>query len=46
MSTTTAMASTAVTLTPAEEEKADPDRLLTVFVNVCGASHAHVNVDS
>jgi len=37
-----ATASTAVTLTPEEEEKADRDRLLTVFVNACGAPHAHV----
>jgi len=29
------MASTVVTLTPAEEKKADKDRLLTVLVNVC-----------
>jgi len=32
----------AVALTPAEEKKADRDRLLTVFVNACGAPHAHV----
>ena len=36
------MASTAVTLTPEGEEKADRDQLLTVFVNVCGAPYALV----
>jgi len=37
-----ATASTAVTLTPAEEEKADRDRLLTVLVNVWGTPYALV----
>jgi len=36
-----ATASTAVTLTPVEEEKADRDQLLTALVNVCCAPHAH-----
>jgi len=35
------MASTAVTLTPAEEKRADKDCLLTTLVNVCGVPHAH-----
>jgi len=35
-------ASTAPSLTPVEEEKADCDRLLTVFVNVCGVPSVHV----
>jgi len=35
------MASTAITLSPAEEKKADEDRLLTALVNVCGMPHAH-----
>jgi len=34
------MASTVVTLSPAEEKKADKDRLLTALINVCGVPHA------
>jgi len=41
MSGTTGTASTAVTLSPAEEKRADKDRLLTALVNVCGVPHAH-----
>jgi len=41
MSGTTGTASTAVTLSPAEEKAADKARLLTVLVNVCGVPHAH-----
>jgi len=41
MSGTTGMASTAVTLSPAEEKRADKDRLLTALVNVCGMLYAH-----
>jgi len=37
MSTTTA---STVTLTPAEEEKADRDCLLTALMNACGVPHA------
>jgi len=37
----TSTASAAVTLTPAENKKADKDRLLTALVNVCGVPHAH-----
>jgi len=40
MSGTTGTASTAVTLTPAEEKAADKARLLTVLVNVCGMPYA------
>jgi len=40
MSGTTGMASTAA-LSPAEEKKADKDRLLTALINVCGVSYAH-----
>jgi len=42
MSGTTGMASTVVALAPAEEKKADKDRLLTALVHVCGAPHARV----
>jgi len=41
MSGTTGTASTVVTLSPAEEKRADKDRLLTALVNVCGVSYAH-----
>jgi len=41
MSDTAGTASAAVTLTPAEELKADKARLLTALVNVCGMPHAH-----
>jgi len=41
MSGTTGTASTAATLTPAEEKRADKDRLLTALVNVCGVPYAH-----
>jgi len=40
MSGTTGTASTAVTLTPAEELKADKARLLTALVNACGMLYA------
>jgi len=40
MSRTTGTASTVVTLTPAEEEKADKARLLTALINVCGVLYA------
>jgi len=40
MSGTTGTASTAVTLSPAEEKAADKARLLTVLVNVGGMPHA------
>jgi len=40
MSGTTGTASTAIVLSPAEEKKADKDRLVTALVNVCGAPHA------
>jgi len=42
MSGTTGMASTVVALAPAEEKKADKDRLLTALVHVCGAPYARV----
>jgi len=42
MSGTTGTASTVVTLTPAEEKSADKNRLLTAFVNVCGAPYANI----
>jgi len=35
------MASTVVTMTPAEEKAVDKARLLTALVNVCGVPHAH-----
>jgi len=38
---TTGTASTAVTLTPAEEKRADKDHLLTALINVCGVPYAH-----
>jgi len=41
MSGTTGTASTVVTLTPAEEKKADKDCLLTVLVHFCGAPYAN-----
>jgi len=41
MSGTTGTTSTVVTLTPAEEKKADKACLLTVLVNVCGVPCAH-----
>jgi len=41
MSGTTGTASAAVTLSPAEEKKADKARLLTALVNVCSAPHSH-----
>jgi len=41
MSGTSGTASAAATLTPVEEKAADKARLLTAFVNVCGAPHAH-----
>jgi len=41
MSGTTGTASTAITLSPAEEKKADKACLLTALVNVCGMLHAH-----
>jgi len=41
MSGTTGTASTVITLSPAEEKKADKDCLLTALINVCGVSHAH-----
>jgi len=40
MSGTTGTASTVVTLTPAEEKKADKARLLTALISVCGVPHA------
>jgi len=42
MSGTTGTASTAVTLTPTEEMKADKDRLLTALVHDCGVPCARV----
>jgi len=36
MSGTTGTASTVAALSPAEEKKADKDRLLTALINVCG----------
>jgi len=44
MSGTTGTASTAVTLSPAEEKRGDKDHLLTVLVNVCGVLYAHWKV--
>jgi len=41
MSGTTGTASTAVTLSPAEEMKADKARLMTALVNVCGMPYEH-----
>jgi len=41
MSRTTGTASTAITLTPVEEKRADKDCLLTALANVCGVPHAH-----
>jgi len=35
-------ASTVVALAPAEQKKADEDRLLTAFVDVCGVPHANI----
>jgi len=40
MSGTTGTASTVVTLTPAEEKKADNARLLTALISVCGVPYA------
>jgi len=40
MSGTTGTASTVVTLSPAEEKKADKDRLSTALINVCGVPYA------
>jgi len=40
MSGTTGTASTVVALSPAEEKKADKDRLLTALINVCGVPYA------
>jgi len=45
MSGTTGTASTVITLTPAEEKKADKNRLLTAFVNVCGVPYANIKND-
>jgi len=42
MSGTTGTASTVVTLTPAEEKKADKDCLLTAFVHVCGEPYGNI----
>ena len=41
MSGTSGTASTAATMTPAEEKAADKARLLTALVNVCGVPYAH-----
>jgi len=41
MSGTSGTASTAASMTPAEEKAADKARLLTALVNVCGVPHAH-----
>jgi len=41
MSGMTGTASTAITLSPAEETKADKARLLTALVNVCGMPYEH-----
>jgi len=40
MSGTTGTASTVVTLTPADEKKADKARLLTALISVCGVPYA------
>jgi len=39
MSRTTGTASAVVALSPAEEKKADEDRLLTALCDVCGVPH-------
>jgi len=46
MSGTTGTASTAFTLSPAEEKKANKSRLLTALVNVCGVPYAHCRTHS